>query len=69
MIEDDVWIGELAVILPGVRIGQGAVIGASTVVNRDIPPFTIVVGNPARVVKRFNFESENWESIPNGERS
>jgi maltose O-acetyltransferase len=50
-IEDNVWIGTRAVILPGVTIGQGSVIGACAVVTRDIPPFSVVVGNPGRVVK------------------
>jgi len=51
VIEDDVWIGARAIILPGVRIGQGAIIGAGAVVTKDVPPFAIVGGNPARVIK------------------
>lgn len=50
-IGDDVWIGANSVILPGVRIGSGAVIGAGSIVTKDIPENAIVVGNPARVVK------------------
>ena len=49
-IEDDVWIGFGAAILPGVHIGKGAVIGAKTVVTHDVPPYAIMVGNPARTV-------------------
>lgn len=49
-IEDDVWIGFGAAVLPGVHIGKGAVIGAKTVVTRDVPPYAIMVGNPARQV-------------------
>lgn len=49
-IEDDVWIGARVTVLPGVRIGTGAVIGAGAVVNRDVPPRAIAVGVPARVV-------------------
>ena len=60
-IEDDVWIGEFAVILPGVRIGRGAVVAAAAVVTRDIPPYTVAAGNPARVITRYNFESKAWE--------
>jgi acetyltransferase-like isoleucine patch superfamily enzyme len=57
IIGHDVWIGEGAVVLSGVRIGNGAVIGASAVVTRDIPPYSVVAGNPARVVKmRFGEE-------------
>ena len=51
VIEDNVWIGERAVILKGVTIGEGAVVGACSVVTKDVPAFTIVAGNPARVVK------------------
>lgn len=51
-IGDDVWIGNRVIILPGVRIGDGVVIGAGTVVPRDIPSFSVVVGNPARIVKK-----------------
>lgn len=49
-IEDDVFIGTQAMILKGVTVGRGAVVGAGAVVTRDVPPFTIVAGNPARVV-------------------
>jgi acetyltransferase-like isoleucine patch superfamily enzyme len=49
-IEDDVWIGFGATLLKGVRIGKGAIIGAASVVTKDVPAYTIVVGNPARVV-------------------
>lgn len=52
-IGDQAWIGECAAILKGVRIGQGAVIGAHAVVAKDVPAFTVVAGNPARVVKRL----------------
>lgn len=53
VIEDDVWIGEGAVVMPGVRIGKGAIIGANAVVTKDIQPYTIVAGVPARVVKQL----------------
>ncbi|MBI4575847.1 MAG: acyltransferase [Planctomycetes bacterium] len=49
VIEDEVWIGSHAVILPGVTIGRGAVVGAGSVVTHDVPPYGIVVGIPARV--------------------
>ena len=53
----DVWIGQNAVILPGVHIGDGAIIGASSVVGSDVAPYTIVAGNPARELrKRFDDE-------------
>ena len=57
VIENDVWIGQNAVILPGVQIGDGAIIGANSVVGSDVDPYTIVAGNPARVLrKRFDDE-------------
>ena len=55
IIGNDVWIGQNATILPGVHIGDGAIIGASSVVGHSVDPYTIVVGNPARAIrKRFN---------------
>ena len=57
IIGNDVWIGQNAVILPGVHIGDGAIIGANSVVGCDVAPYTIVVGNPAKVLrKRFDAE-------------
>jgi acetyltransferase-like isoleucine patch superfamily enzyme len=51
----DVWIGRSAIVLPGVRIGNGAVVGAGAVVTKDVPPYAVVGGNPARVIRfRFN---------------
>ena len=51
-IEADCWIGEKATVLRGVTIGRGSVVGAQTVVTRDVPPLSVVVGNPGRVVRR-----------------
>lgn len=51
LIEDHVWIGTRALILPGVTLGEGCVIGAGSVVTKSIPPYTIAVGNPAKVIK------------------
>lgn len=51
IIEDDVWIGTGVIILPGVRIGQGAILGAGAVVSRDVPPYTVVAGVPARILR------------------
>jgi acetyltransferase-like isoleucine patch superfamily enzyme len=50
-IEDDVWIGSNAIILPGVRIGKGSVIGAGSIVTSDIPPYALAYGTPAKVMK------------------
>lgn len=55
VIGNDVWIGNEATIMPGVKIGDGAIIAAKSVVTRDVPPYTIVGGNPAdRLRKRFD---------------
>ena len=54
IIEDDVWIGAKASIMPGVTIGRGSVVGTSAVVTRDVPPFSVVAGVPAKVVKTLD---------------
>lgn len=57
VIGNDVWIGQNAIILPGVHVGDGAIIGANSVVGSDVAPYTIVIGNPAKVLrKRFDDE-------------
>mgnify|MGYP002768762543 FL=1 len=57
IVDDDVWIGHRAIIMSGVHIGQGAVIGAGAVVTRDVPPYAVVAGVPAKIIKmRFNEE-------------
>ena len=57
VIENDVWIGQNSTILPGVHIGDGAIIGANSIVGSNVEPYTIVVGNPAGVLrKRFDDE-------------
>lgn len=53
VIEDKVWIGINSTILPGVRIGYGSIIGAQSVVTHDVPPMTVVAGNPARTIKKI----------------
>lgn len=50
-IGDNVWIGDKVIILPGVQIGQGCIIGAGSVVTHNIPPYSIVAGNPARLIR------------------
>lgn len=50
-IGNDVWIGARSIILPGITIGDGAIIGAGAVVTKDVPPYTIVGGNPAKILK------------------
>lgn len=55
---DKVWIGFNAIILKGVTIGEGAIVGAGAVVTKDVPPYTVVAGNPARVVKKLQPEEK-----------
>ena len=62
VIGNDVWIGQNATILPGVHIGDGAIIGANSVVGSDVEPYTIVVGNPAEVI-RYRFDEELTELL------
>ncbi len=54
VIEDNVWIGEYAAVMKGVTIGEGAVVASHAVVTKDVPPYTIVAGNPAKVVKEID---------------
>lgn len=61
-IGNDVWIGSGAIVLRGVKVGDGAVIGAGAVVTKDVPPYAIVVGNPARVIK-YRFSEEIIEKL------
>jgi acetyltransferase-like isoleucine patch superfamily enzyme len=61
-IGNDVWIGTEAMILSGVTIGDGAVIGARAVVSRDVPPYAVVTGNPAKIVK-YRFDETTIEQL------
>jgi virginiamycin A acetyltransferase len=58
VVGNDVWLGYRALVLPGVTIGHGSVVAAASVVPRDVPPYTVVAGNPARVVRR-RYEDED----------
>ena len=51
VIGSDVWIGQRAILMPGISVGDGAIVGAGAVVTRDIPPYAIVAGIPARIVR------------------
>lgn len=64
-IGDRVWIGEGCMIMPGVKIGAGSIIGAHSLVNKDLPPASIAVGNPAKLIKTYNFRTGIWERIKN----
>lgn len=63
IIEDDVWIGEFVSVLPGVTIGKGCIIGTQSVVNKSIPAYSMAVGSPAKIIKQYNFETKQWESV------
>lgn len=63
VIEDNVWLGEHVSVLPGVTIGENSIIGANSVVTKSIPPNSIAVGSPAKVIKQFNFETKRWEKV------
>lgn len=63
IIENNVWIGEGVCIMPGTTIGQGSIIGALSVVTKNITPNSIAVGNPAKVIKKYNFTNSKWETL------
>lgn len=69
VIEDDVWVGLNAIVLPGVTIGRGAIVGAGSVVTKNVPPYSIVAGSPAKIIKKRFSEEQikllleiNWAS-------
>ena len=62
IVGNDVWIGQKATILPGVHIGDGAIIGACSVVTKDVPPYSVVAGNPAQV-KKYRFDKETIDLL------
>ena len=60
---DGCWIGENVCILPGVTIGRKCIIGAGSIVTKSIPDYCTAVGNPARVIKKYNFDTHSWDTI------
>lgn len=60
IIEDDVWIGSNCTIVAGVTIHNHTVIAAGSIVTKSVPPYSVVAGNPARVIKQYQFESREW---------
>ena len=60
-IGSDGWVGDGATILAGANIGNHCIIGSKSVITKDIPDYSVAVGNPARIVKRYNFETNKWE--------
>ena len=63
LIKKGAWVGINTTILSGVTIGVNSIIGAGSVVNRDVPDYTVVGGVPARIIKKFDFEKNKWESV------
>lgn len=62
VVGNDVWLGYSATVLPGVTIGDGAIVGAGAVVSRDVPPYAVVAGNPADV-RRMRFDADTIEAL------
>ena len=60
-IGDGCWIGEKVCILPGVTIGKKCIVGAGSVVTKSIPNFSMAVGNPAKIIKHYDFDKHKWE--------
>jgi acetyltransferase-like isoleucine patch superfamily enzyme len=63
IIGDGSWLGHGSIVLPGVTIGEHVVIGANSVVTKNIPPFSVAVGSPARVIRKF-VENQGWVEVP-----
>ncbi len=63
VVEDDCWIAANAVITAGVTIGKHSVIAAGAVVTKNIPPYSVAVGNPAKVLKQYNFTTATWDRV------
>lgn len=62
-IGDGCWIGENVCILQGVTIGKYSIVGAGSIVTKSIPDYSIAVGNPAKIIKMYNFQNKRWESV------
>jgi acetyltransferase-like isoleucine patch superfamily enzyme len=63
VIEDETWIGSNVVIVAGVTVGKHCIVAAGSVVTKNVPPYSVVVGNPARILKQYNTETKNWEKV------
>lgn len=63
VIGDRAWLGKNSVVAYDVEIGEHAIVGANSFVNRSVPPYTIVSGNPARPIKKFDFDKQEWVSV------
>ena len=63
VVEDDVWIGGNSVIIQGITIGTHCIIASGSVVTKDVPPYSVVAGNPARIIKQYNHSNQKWEKV------
>jgi len=63
VIGKNVWIGADSVILPGVKIGDNSVIGAGSAIIEDVPAYSVVAGNPAKIIKQYDFKTKQWKRI------
>lgn len=63
VIEDDCWIAANSVITSGVTIGKHSVVAGGSVVTKNVPPYSVVAGNPAKVIRQYNSKTENWERV------
>jgi acetyltransferase-like isoleucine patch superfamily enzyme len=62
-IGDETWLGSNSVVLPGIFIGKHCIVAAGSVVTKNVPSYSMVVGNPARIIKKYDFEKEAWELV------
>jgi acetyltransferase-like isoleucine patch superfamily enzyme len=65
LIKKNAWLGENVAILPGVIIGENSIVGANSVVTKNIPDNVIAAGNPCKIIKKYNFETQKWEKTDN----
>ena len=63
IVEDESWIGANVVVVPGVTIGKHSIVAAGSVVTKRVPPYSVVGGNPARLLKVYNFVTKNWDKV------
>ena len=63
LIGNGAWLGQRVCIMPGVSVGDHSIIGANSLVTHDIPPYSIAVGAPARIVKKWNMDTKTWEPV------
>jgi len=61
VIGKNVWIGANSVILPGVKIGNNSIIGAGSTVTEDVPPLSVAVGNPAKIIRQYEHTTNQWK--------